>query len=255
MVAEHREMTALREDKDNRLSAPTLLILHLAPGIGFALFFFAFSRILIQFGITAYLALIIAIPACLVPMEVAVMLWWGRRFAGSRSLKEVIRYRRKGTMVEYVVFPVLLFLCLGLSSFAVGLVSQHIGTISPSWLPKWATQETLMDGLRHCPADQRNVALLLAILFSGVVAPVVEELYFRGFLLPRMEYLGWAAPVLSSLLFAAYHFYFPENVLLIFVGFLPISYVVWKSRNVTISIITHMIINLWGVAQLFLVLT
>jgi hypothetical protein len=49
-------MSAVNEDQDNRLSALMLLTLHLAPGIGFALFFFALARILIQFGVTAYLA-------------------------------------------------------------------------------------------------------------------------------------------------------------------------------------------------------
>jgi len=105
--------------------------------------------------------------------------------------------------------------------------------------------------LRGCSSGQRTLTLIVALLFSGVAAPVVEELYFRGFLLPRMEHMGWAAPLWNSLLFALYHFYFPENVLVIFVGFLPISYVVWKTRNVRIGIIVHGIINMWGVTQLF----
>jgi membrane protease YdiL (CAAX protease family) len=244
-----------REDSDGRISGPTLLALHLAPGVLFALFFFILSRILIRSGYTAYLALIISIPVFLVPMEIGVMLWWKRRFARSGSSEEVIVYRRTGTVADYVLFPALLFLCVLVLSFAFGRISEYLGTVLPPWLPGWATQEALVDGLRHCPPGQQSVALLLAIPFSGFAAPIVEELYFRGFLLPRMEHLRWAAPVMSSLLFALYHFYFPGNVLLVFLCFLPISYVVRSRRNVTISIITHSVINLWGVAQLYLILT
>jgi hypothetical protein len=102
-----------------------------------------------------------------------------------------------------------------------------------------------------CPPAQRSITLLLAVLLSGFVAPVVEELYFRGFLLPRMEHWGWAAPVVNSFLFAVYHFYFPENVPGIFVAFLPISYVVWVKKNWRIGVIVHSMFNLWGVFTLF----
>ena len=248
-------MSAIREDRDKRLSAPMLLTLHLAPGIAIAAVFFVLARILIRSGFTAYLALIVAIPLCLVPVEIGVMLWWARHSTRTRSLREVINYHQKGAMIENVGFPALLILWLGISSLAIAPVSRYIGPALSSWFPSWASQEALINGLSHCPVGQRHAALLLAIIFSGFVAPVVEELYFRGFLLSRMEHLKWAAPVMNSLLFALYHFYFPEKVLLIFVAFLPISYVVWKKRNVAISMITHAVINLLGVAQLFLVLT
>jgi membrane protease YdiL (CAAX protease family) len=47
--------------------------------------------------------------------------------------------------------------------------------------------------------------LLLGLVLSGVVAPVVEEMYFRGYLLPRLSRLGRWAPVLNVTLFALYH--------------------------------------------------
>jgi membrane protease YdiL (CAAX protease family) len=81
------------------------------------------------------------------------------------------------------------------------------------------------------------------------VAPVVEEIYFRGFLLAKMESMGAVAPVANAFLFAIYHFYFPWNVPAIFLGFLPIAYAVWKRKNLAISVVTHMAINLLGVVQ------
>ena len=181
-------MTALDKNGYSKLPGPLLIVLHLVPGIIFAVFFWILSWILIRRGLTAYLALLITVPACLVPIEIGVMLLWSVRFTGTRSLSEAIRYRSKGKVVEYVVLPILLFLCWGALSVALGPISRHLEAYLPAWIPAWATQEALINGVKSCPPIQRNITLVLAVLVSGFVAPVVEELYFRGFLLPRMEH-------------------------------------------------------------------
>jgi len=230
-----------------RISGPLLIALHLVPGLMFAGFYFVLSRMFIRCGLTGYLALLITIPVCLVPIEIGVMLLWSARFAGRRSLLETIGYRQSGTVVEYILLPLLLFICCGVLSIAVNPISLYLETHLSVWLPKWATQEALISGLASSPPTQRLITLGLAVLLSGFVAPVVEELYFRGFLLPRMEHWGWAAPVVNSLLFAAGHFYFPRNVLGIFVEFVPISYVVMVKKNWRIGVVVHSMFNLWGV--------
>ena len=248
-------MTSHDKNGHSELSGPLLVALHLVPGIMFAVFFWVLSWILIRRGLTAYLALLITVPACLVPTEIGVMLFWSGRVTGTRSLSEAIRYRRKGTMVEYVVLPLLLFLCWGVLSIALSPISQYVETHLPAWLPAWATQEALINGVKSCPPIQRNITLVMAVLFSGLAAPVVEELYFRGFLLPRMEHWGWAAPVVNALLFAVYHFYFPGNVPAIFVIFVPISYVVMVRKNWRIGLIVHSLANLWSVFTVFTALS
>jgi membrane protease YdiL (CAAX protease family) len=248
-------MKAFEGNGQIKIPGPLLIALHLLPGLIFAVFFWVLSWMLIRRGLTAYLALLITIPACLAPIEIGVMLLWSVRFTGTRSLSEAIRYRRKGTVVEYVVLPLLLFLCWGVLSIALSPIALYLETHLPAWLPVWATQGALIKGLTSCPPIQRNITLVLAVLFSGFVAPVVEELYFRGFLLPRMEHWGWAAPVVNSLLFAAYHFYFPGNVPGIFVAFVPISYVVMVKKNWRIGVVVHSLSNLWGVFFLAMLTT
>jgi membrane protease YdiL (CAAX protease family) len=234
-----------------RIPGPLLIALHLVPGLIFAGFFFVLSRMFIQFGLTGYLALLIAIPLCLAPVEIGAMLLWSARFAGRRSLSEAIGYRQRGTAVEYIALPLLLFICWGVLSIAYNPISLYLETHLSGWLPPWATQESLLNGLLSSTPTQRSITLGLAVLLSGFVAPVVEELYFRGFLLPRMEHWGWAAPVLNSLLFALYHFYFPGNVPGIFVAFVPLSYVAMVKKNWRIGAVVHSMFNLWGVFTLF----
>jgi len=244
-------MIALEKNGHSELPGPLLIVLHLVPGIIFAVFFWVLSWMLIPRGLTAYLALLITIPACLVPVQIGVMLLWSVRFTGTRSLSEAIRYRRKGTVVEYVVLPLLLFLCCGVLSIAFTPITQYLEPHLSAWFPVWATQEALINGVTSCPPIQRNITLLLAVLLSGFVAPVTDELYFRGFLLPRMEHWGWAAPVVNSLLFAVYHFYFPGNMAVIFVAFLPIAYVVRSKKNWGIGAVVHIMFNLWSVFTVF----
>lgn len=229
-----------------------LIALHLLPGLLIAGFYFVLANVFVQVGLSGYLALILSIPICLVPIELGVMVLWAVRFTGSRSILAVVDYQRKGTTADYIALPLFLFACLAAVSVAMQPISQYLETQWTDWLPAWATQEALISGLAGIPPAQRSITFALAALLSGVVAPVVEELYFRGFLLPKMGQLGWVAPVVNSFLFAIYHFYFPENVPGIFVAFLPISYVAMFKRNWRIGAIVHIMSNLYGVISLAL---
>jgi len=233
-----------------RFSGPLLIALHLLPGVVFAVFFFILSGVFIQYGLTGYLALMILIPLCLAPIELGVMLFWSARFIGRRTLMGAVGYRRRGTVVEYIVLPFLLFIWWGVLAISMSPIYQVVETNLAALLPSWTTQEALIRGLTGVSQTQQLLTLGLAVILSGFVAPIVEELYFRGFLLPRMEHWGWLAPVVNALLFGLYHFYFPGNVLGIFVTWLPISFVVMRTKNWRIGAVVHILINLWGVFSL-----
>ncbi len=240
------EITALGRNRQTG-SGLMLIALHLLPGLLFAGFFFLLSRTFIEHGLTGYLALLVSIPVCLAPIELGVMLLWSVRTTGRKSLKEAILYRQQGTTAETIGLSLLLLICWGALSIVMAPTTQFLDAHLTSWLPAWTSQEALINNLLSSSHAQRVIAIGLGVLLSGFVAPIVEELYFRGFLLPRMEHWGWAAPVVNSLLFALYHFYFPGNVPGIFVVFTPIAYVVMLKKNWRIGLIVHSLINLWGV--------
>jgi membrane protease YdiL (CAAX protease family) len=77
------------------------------------------------------------------------------------------------------------------------------------------------------------------VVIDGVVTPVTEEVYFRGYLLPRMGYLGGWAPAVNALLFAVQHFWQPYNWVLIFLLSLCLTYVVWWKPNIYIAMLLH----------------
>ena len=86
----------------------------------------------------------------------------------------------------------------------------------------------------------------MGIFIDGIVGPVVEELFFRGYLLPRMAYLKKWAPFVNGTLFGLYHFWQPHNYLAIIGIGIILSYIVWRKKNVYLGIIIHCTLNILG---------
>jgi hypothetical protein len=120
-----------------------------------------------------------------------------------------------------------------------------------SWLPKWYFYDEEINS-----GYTKNALLITGIarLFvDGLIIPFAEELYFRGYLLPRISGNGLKVPLLASILFALYHFWQPWNYpsLLIISAILVFS--AWYCKNYKISLYLHIILNLLG-AILFLLM-
>ena len=92
------------------------------------------------------------------------------------------------------------------------------------------------------------------MLANGIVGPVVEELYFRGYLLPRIAWLGRWAPVLNTVLFSLYHFFTPWANVGRIVALLPMVYTAWWKRNIYLSMAVHVLWNLGAMMLLLAVL-
>ncbi len=88
----------------------------------------------------------------------------------------------------------------------------------------------------------------LILLTVGVVAPVSEELIFRGLLFHRMKdwMKPWLAVILSAVLFGAYH---GNMVQFIYAFVMGIFFAVIYHRTGTLwtTIVAHMTANLWSV--------
>jgi membrane protease YdiL (CAAX protease family) len=233
------------------LSFWQLLALHLAPGVLFSSVLIAVSDVFVRHGLTAYLAELVLIPACLAPTLLGILWWWTRRCDEGSRLSRVLPYSAPGTIGDYVGWPLLLYAAWGLLSLALVPFATWWEGHFVGWFPSDLGTQALIDGVAHATPEARQVTLVLAILFSGVLAPLVEEAYFRGFLLPRMANRGWMAPVASAFLFGLYHFFTPWSLPVIFVAFLPVAFVVRARRNFRISMVLHMLFNLTGVITLF----
>jgi hypothetical protein len=223
-------------------SVPKSVLLHLMPG-AIQVSIFALAAPLVMrsgypsgFAFTA-VNVFIGIPVML------GYLWYRARESG--GLGQVIANREPMPIWQYAVFFIVLFVFAFAVLFVTGPLNEYFSESVFSWLPEYfKSSQTMIEG--EAARSVLLVMLIAQLVVDGLVVPVVEELYFRGHLLPRVNYLGWAAPLFSTVLFSIQHFWQPYNYLLIFLIVLPQAYIVWWKRNIYIGMLVHCTANTLG---------
>lgn len=213
------------------------LILHLLPGLLILLFYTTGAKLSKNLGLPSLFFLYLATAIVMIPFELGYMLYAGKKETGRLSLNGIVSYREAMPWWQYVVLilPMLVWAFVLLAFIAQpvdGFVFRHFF----QWLPRW---------FRLNPGDtdtySKTVLLLLwgFYFISNISGAFVEELYFRGFLLPRISHLGFWAPLINTVLFSVYHFFTPSENISRILALLPMVYVVWWKRNINIGIILH----------------
>jgi CAAX protease family protein len=223
-----------------RYTLSKTLFFHLAPGVPFTLAFLLAALLVNRVGGSTYLALVLCIPLILVPCEVGVLIVERRRICWNwRSI--VAPRGSRGVSVLDILLSVVALYAIAQAAAALAAPSRTvILRAMANWLPPWAVFAGLPGGI-----SPRT--LWLGLFLSGLVAPIVEELYFRGFLMPRIPVSGGWAPAVNAALHSIYHFYTPWNYLVFFLAFLPLAYYVRLRGNLVPTIITHCLFNSVGV--------
>jgi membrane protease YdiL (CAAX protease family) len=228
-----------------------LLALHLLPGALITLFYLACAPVVRVWGFPSLFAIFLAIVFVLVPFELGYLLHLGYKRHGRLTLAGVVRYRDAVPRRQFVALVVGLFLWSGFVALLVypPLDAVVLETLF-AWLPAW-----VLLGEDFSAYSRPALALTwgLGLVVNGVVAPVVEEIYFRGYLLPRMTRLGAWAPLANSALFSLYHFFTPWQNVGRILGLTPLVYAVWWKRNLWIGTVVHVLGNLFAMAALFAV--
>ena len=90
-----------------------------------------------------------------------------------------------------------------------------------------------------------GIVLFSNIVLTGILVPITEELYFRGYLLPRMpSQFGRLKPAAHSLFFSVYHFDAPWMIPVRTLGILPLIYTTIHTHSVRPGLIAHCLVNL-----------
>ena len=225
-------------------SLTTSIILHLLPGILILAFFLVLTPVLTGRGFPTLFCLFLAIAVVLIPFELGYILYQAKRKNETFSLNGVVLYRHRLPVWQYIAL-IVPFLAWALLSFFVIAppLQDFLKGEYFSWLPAWFF-------LDHNLADSSKSALLttwvMGVVFNGIAGPVVEELYFRGYLLPRISRLkGWA-PLLNVCLFSVYHFFTPWRNLERILALLPGTYIIQWKKNIYLGMIPHCLLNTTG---------
>jgi CAAX protease family protein len=216
------------------------LLLHLAPGVPFSLAFLFVAWLMNRSGGSAYLAAILCIPFVLVPFEAGVLLLDRKRLGWSWSSLIVPRGSPNLSIFDIALSLTAIYVAAQVAAALAMPIRAAILAAMVQWLPPWAVLDGRLVGVTPS-------ALWLGLFLSGLLAPIVEELYFRAYLLPRIPAAGPWAPAVNAALHSIYHFYTPWNYLSFFLAFLPLAYYVRLRGNILPTIIAHSLFNSVGV--------
>ncbi|MEN8241256.1 MAG: CPBP family intramembrane glutamic endopeptidase [Chloroflexota bacterium] len=213
------------------------VLLHLLPGILTGAGYFALRPFLNQWGFPSMMALMCAVVLILLPVELGYLLYEGKKKNGYFSLRGVVLYRKPIPLQQYFLWIPAIFVLMGIIFIPMKPVDAFFQQKLFSWVPVFES------GLQVGYSQSALIwTYIMVAIFGVVIAPTVEEFYFRGYLLPRMEYAGKWAPLLHTFLFGIYHVWTPWMFLTRTLGMLPITYAV-RRRNLNLGIISHILVN------------
>lgn len=218
------------------------LWLHFYMGLIIIAVYIVISPYIIEAGYPGLWALLLVELLVLTPIGLTHLFKEGWRLNQGWSLRNAVYFTEKLSLKQYLkwsLIGILACVLLYVPMYPVGLFLRE--TVF-AWLPEWFFNPLM-------GADDPNLVanmFLAGIIIDGIVGPTVEELFFRGYLLPRMAYLKKWAPILNGLLFGLYHFWQPHNYVAIIGVGIVLSYIVWRKKNVYLGIIIHCVLNLSG---------
>jgi len=225
----------MKPDQIEKHSAAQSIILHLLPGILVGCFYFLARQPVARMGYPSIFALLLAFAFILIPVELGYLLVQGKKKTGRFTLQGIISYRKSIPLWQYFVWPITIVLVTGAIFTLLKPIDAFLQERWFFWMPD---VNYGLDG--NYSRTTLIVTYALFFLFNVFFAPLVEELYFRGFLLPRMQ--GGFAIFFHSFLFAAVHVFTPWMVITRTLGLLPLLFGV-KKKNIYIGMIVHVLGN------------
>jgi hypothetical protein len=226
------------------------IALHLIPGALITAVYFAIAPAVMQAGYPPLMALLLCILVILLPVELGILFYQGRKLNGRWSLEGIVLNRERIPLWQYFVLVPLLLIWASLPFLLFSPVDNYLLRTFFAWMPAWATTGISVASVAQYSHGAFLATVVLAFLLNGILGPVVEELYFRGYLLPRIPASRTWAPLINVLLFSLYHLFSPWQNITRIVALIPLVYVVSWKRNLYLSMITHCLLNTLGMLSL-----
>lgn len=227
-------------------SAMRTVVLHLLPGALITAFYVVAAPVVRSLGFPSLMAIFLAIAFVLIPFELGYLIYQARK--NGSTLGSVVLYRQPVPKGQFVALVLGLLAWSGICVMLLfppldGFFVENVF----SWLPGWFFFAE--DFTRYSTATLL-ITWTFGLVANGIAGPVVEEMYFRGYLLPRISRLGAWAPLVNTVLFSLYHFFTPWLNVSRIIGLLPMVYAAWWKRSIYVSMAVHVLGN--AIPMLFL---
>lgn len=223
------------QDLSEKHSTIQSIILHLLPGILVGCFYFLARQPVAHMRYPSIFALLLAFGFVLIPVELGYLLYQGKKKTGHFTLQGIISYRKPIPWWQYPVWAIIIVAATGTVFKLLAPVDACLQERLFFWMPDLNYG---LDG--NYSRTILIVTYSMFLIFNVFLAPLVEELYFRGYLFPRMK--GRFATIFHSFLFAAVHVFTPWMMITRTLGLLPLVFGV-KKKNIYVGIIVHILGN------------
>jgi len=231
-------MCNIKDTDEFKFSVLAIIFLSLFPGVIMLLLALFFSSPNIGINLPFILSILLAILFGLIPIELGIMKYFA--WKNNKKIRDLILYKEK-TSLKNILLSIIIPLTIAILIFIFfPEIEGKLWKNTFSFFPDWAKES---DRFNFGETKYLTLILILNFILNGFFGPLVEELYFRGFLLPRMKMFGRLSPLVNVILFSVYHFFTPwENITRI-LAITPLAYSVWINKNVKIGIIIHCSLN------------
>ncbi|MDE0464005.1 MAG: type II CAAX endopeptidase family protein [Caldilineaceae bacterium] len=215
------------------------LFLHLAPGLvnvaatllGFATFWNPSLPRELVFGVFTTVFV-------LIPVQIGYLYYLAKKRRNPGwSLEGIVEYDQPVSWSRYFIWVPAILVPTAIVFTALEPISRQLEALEGVNI--FAGYQTTGE------SEFAGIVLIAHIVLGGLFVPTVEELYFRGYLLPRMpSQFGRFKPVAHSVLFALYHIDKPWLMPVRALGLLPLIYTTIHTNSVRPGIVAHCLVNL-----------
>jgi len=218
------------------------ILLHLIPGLFNLLAIILLMQFTTRLGNTDSSRLLageLMILISIVPIQIGILLRVTKKTTKTYNILKLIPFQEKAKLLFVVIMIVWV---LGVSTILTTIEHGFRDSLF-SFVPDSFSMRTV--NYIATPKDLLIFTASLAIFTNGIVAPVTEELYFRGYLLPRINLSPFKSVIISAVLFSIYHFFSPWYFFSRVLMMIPLYYWVMRRKNIIFSIIAHTIANVF----------
>ena len=211
--------------------------LHLAPGVAVLAAYALLIPVARQHGLPSAAALAATGLVASAPVQLSVLAAHRRRHPHEPALQ-----LRERLPVPRLLAWACVEIVLGAMAFQLMAPLTEALRARLGWWPMtWSINLGNDAGFSRTSQVATAAVLLVG---TAIVAPIVEEVYFRGYLLPRMpQAMGDGAPVAHAALFACYHLQTPWLTPVRLFAIAPLAYIATRTRDVRIGMVTHVVLN------------
>ena len=191
----------------------------------------------------------------LLPMELGMIISASKKEYVTYPLKSALEGQEQLALWKIVLIAFVFFGIAGLLSAFVAPIENHIFSVARSNLLSNLPIGFDWTDYEYLKFFSKPIIIFTCVyygIFNALIAPITEELFFRGYLTSHYKKQSSFTPILIAVLFSLYHFWLPFNNVFRILAFAPVAYVAYKKKNIYISICFHCLCNRFSVVSFVL---